>query len=805
MSARMKRMGRSWQRFFLQGDFALLLIATVILVMPVLSLDAAGWPLAMRTTIPVLVMSVAFGFILARSQYNEFLALIISGLYGFGVVLVVAGFNEPGNVLQGMVDVIVRTIRWSIDAFVGGINQDNLVFTLLVSLLFWFLGYNAIWHMFRLDRVWRVILPPGLILITNMIVYSGDVSLEIYLIVYIFFSLILVVRSNLEDRQWEWYVNGIRVPQQIRRQFLSVGAVFAMITLLIAWAIPTNNVQESLDRFQTFLQADPIQQFSEIWNRLFAPIESEGPATTDYYGGDLLNLGGAIRLGEQVVLLVEAPNVGHRYYWRSRVFERYEEGQWSPSASLRVTDTNLPLDVKQNEQTLGLARQPIEQRFTIGTNSSRLYHVAQQPDIVNATGQIDLSYIDEPANNLMNISVMRPLQVLRRGDTYTATSQLSVATADQLRSAPTNYPEWVTGANLYVGNVSGRVLQLARDIVTEAGATNPYDQAKAIETWLRENITYDETITAPPPNVDPIDWTLFESRRGYCTYYATSMIVMLRSLGIPSRMAAGFSQGEYDASTGQYVVQERDAHTWVEVFFPGYGWIEFEPTAAEAPLNRDGDNLGDNTPQQSVPIPTLTPTPTFTPTFVPSPTPQVTPNQQQPDNAPQPTITLTPSPSPTATPVVVPTVQPPIEPRSESLLSFLLPAVGAALVIVTLIILFALILLLLYWWWEWRGMGGLSPVARAYARLERYVSLIGIRTRKEQTPAEKGKQIASKVPSAQRPVNAITKMYTEERYRGNQDSVQRAQNMQSSDVAWSHARKNILKRYLRRFIPFLRD
>jgi hypothetical protein len=150
-------------------------------------------------------------------------------------------------------------VQWITDAFTGGINQDDLVFTLLVSSLFWFLGYNVAWHVFRIDRVWRAILPPGLILVANSIYYTGGNNLTGYLVAYVFLSLILMVRSHLEARYWEWYTNGIRVPKRLRRQFLRVGAVLALLTLLFAWALPSGDLQERLTRFQEFLQQEPAR------------------------------------------------------------------------------------------------------------------------------------------------------------------------------------------------------------------------------------------------------------------------------------------------------------------------------------------------------------------------------------------------------------------------------------------------------------------------------------------------------------------------------------------------------------------
>jgi transglutaminase-like putative cysteine protease len=804
------RLADLWDALFISGDITSIVATIVLLLMPALSLDAADWPLSLSIVVPTLVISVIFGYFLSRSRYNELFALIVSGIYGLVFVLLIAAFTQSSNPVRGVEIVMARAFQWVIDAATGGINQDNLVFSLVVSTLFWFFGYNAAWHIFRLDRVWRVIIPPGLILLVNMVVYAGEVNLDLYLLIFAFMALLLIVRSNLDAREWDWYTNGVRVPKRLRYQFLSVGAGISLIALLLAWAIPSGNLQERLDNFQQFLASDPMQRMTEFWNRLVEPVEAEGPATADYYGGETLNLGGAIRLGDQVIMLAAAPT-DYRYYWKARVFERYVNGHWSPSATRRVPDLVEPLEIVYPDGSNG-ARVAVNQTITMSI-ASRLIHTAPQPLSIDVAGRIDLlrtSGNQDDANSPMNVSVIRPRRVIERGVSYNAISLVSVATAFELRAAPTTYPEWVANPNTNPAGVSGRVAGLANQIVTDAGATNPYDRAKAIETWLRTNIQYNETIPEPPPGVDAIEWFLFDIQQGYCTYYATAMISMLRSLGIPARMAAGFAQGEYDAEFGQYVVREKDAHTWVEVYFPGYGWVEFEPTSAQAPLNREGDTAQ---PQENPITSAATSQPTESPTPLPSPTPFATSTPQD-DQSPQdpdspPTTTPTPSPTPTATPVIVPTFAPPIqppEPQDTSFLSFLLPALGIAVLIILAVILLVLLAVFAWWWWEWRGMGGLSPITRAYSRLNRYLALIGFRSNEHETPEERRRKIVQKIPQAERPVTAITRLYQVEQYAPSQDGTQEgARNQQIADNAWTEARRNIIVRWLRSLVPWLKD
>jgi hypothetical protein len=141
-----------------------------------------------------------------------------------------------------------------------------------------------------------------------------------------------------------------------------------------------------------------------------------------------------------------------------------------------------------------------------------------------------------------------------------------------------NYPPRVT--NLYLQlphDVDPRVRELARE-VTQSAPSN-YARARAIESYLKTKFGY----TLELPGVrsrDPLAYFLFERKKGHCEYFASSMTVMLRTQGIPARVVNGFRGGEYNDLTGSYIVRESDAHSWVEAYFPEFGWVTFDPTPA---------------------------------------------------------------------------------------------------------------------------------------------------------------------------------------------------------------------------------
>jgi hypothetical protein len=136
---------------------------------------------------------------------------------------------------------------------------------------------------------------------------------------------------------------------------------------------------------------------------------------------------------------------------------------------------------------------------------------------------------------------------------------------------------------------SPRFADLAQMLIENL--TTPYEKTVAITNYLRSELEYVDRMPLAPIDRDPIEWALFDQKQGFCNYYASAEVLMLRSLGIPARLAVGYAHGERESNSGriQYTVRLRDAHAWPEVYFPGIGWVEFEPTANQDPLIRPTD------------------------------------------------------------------------------------------------------------------------------------------------------------------------------------------------------------------------
>jgi transglutaminase-like putative cysteine protease len=343
-----------------------------------------------------------------------------------------------------------------------------------------------------------------------------------------------------------------------------------------------------------------------------------------------------------------------------------------------------------------------------------------------------------------------------QGDAYAVSGLTSTAAPDQLRTAGDNYPTWVTDRYLKLPDtVTERTRELASRLA--AGQPNPFDTAVAVEEYVRSTIAYNENIDAPPANQDVVDYVLFESREGYCEYYASAMAVLLRAEGIPSRVVGGYFPAPYDPNEGGHLYREKNAHLWVEVFFPDYGWIPFEPTA-----NRDRLDYGDLTAPAQQPA---------------APTPVSTP----------PPVVAEPTPPPI---VETPAQQPPLTPP-DILSNPTRLATWIGLALATLVALGALAATAA-WFAAFRG---LSPVSSFYARSLRVGNWLGVPPRASLTPHEYAERVGRAVPSAQGPARVVADLYTQERYaarRPDGDALQAARR------AWRDLRGIAIGSLLRR-------
>jgi transglutaminase-like putative cysteine protease len=260
-------------------------------------------------------------------------------------------------------------------------------------------------------------------------------------------------------------------------------------------------------------------------------------------------------------------------YWRGLVFDLYRDGSW----------TALNTGYRQMQPYVPPRFLPPAPPDNLGTFVQTFRVLRTMPGVLNAAYPIQSLYAPVAALRQDAYGTFHTPTQLRAGQTYSVVSFLPNLTPDVLRSDETSTA--VAGedpAYLDLGSLSSRARQVARQVT--AGATNQFDVVMALTNYLQRSYRYTLDLPPVPAGRDPVDWFLFDVKTGYCEQFATAEVLLLRSLGIPARLATGYGTGHYDPLLNQAVVRERDAHAWVEVYFGRHGWVPVDPTPGVDPL-----------------------------------------------------------------------------------------------------------------------------------------------------------------------------------------------------------------------------
>jgi transglutaminase-like putative cysteine protease len=302
-------------------------------------------------------------------------------------------------------------------------------------------------------------------------------------------------------------------------------------------------------------------------------------ASFGYFGfADSLDTSLRGRPDDTLVMRVRAPAPA---FWRGQTFDVWDGRTWTSSNGDPVPisgDGSIrPLTTAGDD----LAGWPGLDRFV-----QTFYIERPGPNLIFGAYRIDDVFFTERSLFELEDGTLRTGVNLGRGSIYTAVSEMARVDEDMLRSAdPLRLSHSGVDRYLQLPNVPDRVLELARNVT--AGAPTTYDKILALESWMSEHTTY--SLDAPPlrPGADAVDQFLFVDKQGFCEQIGSSLVVMLRSLGIPARLVIGYTPGERNPFTGLYDVKASDAHSWAEVYFPGVGWQGFDPTA-QVPLYDGG-------------------------------------------------------------------------------------------------------------------------------------------------------------------------------------------------------------------------
>src|ERR1700680_280018 len=299
---------------------------------------------------------------------------------------------------------------------------------------------------------------------------------------------------------------------------------------------------------------------------------------------DQVRLGqiGEIQQSNSLVMHIQIDGDPHGSYdlkWRGVALNDFNGKTWSnPHAQHVVASLGGRFLLLPNEWRNQFVRppQPIHYRVLMEPLVSNVFFLAPTARLLQ--GNYRLLSMDS-GDAVFDLDPEHPVS------RYEATSDISQPSPGELRTASYDYPPEMLLNYLQLPPVDRRVVSLAKEIT--ASADNNYDKAAAIERYLRTHFGYTLQLPRSVPR-DPIANFLFERKKGHCEYFCSAMAIMLRTLGIPSRVVNGFRTGEFNDLTSQYLVRASNAHSWVAAYFPGYGWTSFDPTPAAPAQMRTG-------------------------------------------------------------------------------------------------------------------------------------------------------------------------------------------------------------------------
>lgn len=537
---------------------AVRVVVGITVIVSVLALIAQGF---VRTA-PALVAiaGIPAGFLLSyRMRHSD--ALKLKAALAIALIISVIGFfgELVSSFQDGLVDIQVP----------------------LAELFLWVQVIHSLHVPARRDLMFSLASSAAMMAITAALSLSSSLGIFIVLwAVGLILSLILAYRSSIADLPALGTPIGSVTPGATKAVVRSV-AVIGLTSILVFLALPSARASRSFTfpaelPSSTALGSPGSLSNPSLGNRTRGgqTNSSSGEAGSGYFGfAERLDTSTRGRPDDTLVMRVRASAPA---FWRGQTFDVWDGVTWTVSDDASTTiGGQAPIQVPL---TVGDVPQPADDFI-------QTFYIEQPgPNLVFGAYRVAEVYFDARFLFQQPDGALRAGSDLGRGAVYTVISQRPYVTESLLKVSDPLRADLPISMDPFLqlpDEIPQRVLDLAQEITADSPTT--YDKIVALEDWMAQNTTYSLDIPPLPAGADSVDEYLFETRQGFCEQIGTSLVVMLRSIGIPSRLAVGFIPGERNSLTGLYEVRASDAHSWAEVYFPGVGWQGFDPTA-QVPL-----------------------------------------------------------------------------------------------------------------------------------------------------------------------------------------------------------------------------
>jgi transglutaminase-like putative cysteine protease len=497
---------------------------------------------------------------------------------------------------------LVRVSTFLVGQVTGNPGYDPLVAVLLWSMGLWAVAVWAAWEVRRQARPLVAVTPAGILLAAVLGYSRADTSTLLPLLGS---ALLLIVLVQHKSRQKRWDAEGTDYYEGLSLDIATVAVPMAVMIVSLAAFAPNISprrisqvVQESLR-----IHIGDVEDLGESLGLQRQTLDS--PLYDDWLSPGMPHsqlIGSGPELSREMVMEIQPTQfqipagdfdaallkTTRPSYWRSWTYDVYTGYGWRTSKpeliAYKAGELAHPPGFPKDETDPAVWQSHISviQEIEIFENAKGLLYVAGA--ILTTDQDYQIAWRQATPSTRPDIfggSISKAH--------YRVQSLISNPNEHQLRATDSEYPPEIRTHYLSLpASVPQRVQALALQLT--AVQPTPYDRALAIESYLR-NYPYSLNVPLPPPNVDVVAYFLFDLKRGYCDYYATAMVVLARAAGIPARLVTGYAGGTYDIDRGITAVTEADAHSWAELYFPGIGWVEFEPTNGRPGLSSPIEGL----------------------------------------------------------------------------------------------------------------------------------------------------------------------------------------------------------------------
>lgn len=593
-----------------------------------------------------MVLGGLVGAVLGRTRLPSTLAHLLGATIGVGVLLIAwgAAVSDEATLAAQLQDVSEKAGHVFTSVILErGQTQETIGFLIVIGAIAWTTGQFAAYNLVRRGMVAPAIVAVGtVVLIIALSPLTTPTEIYPYLVVVTGLALFLILRANLAHQQASWRRRHIVGGSGVGRAFLRGGAVVALVALMGASLLGVNAAASPLA--DTLTNVDQrVLDMAQWLNALFGGMGS----TTNIGAGDF---GDSARIEDSweqsdKPLFTVIVDDDQPHYWRGGTYPRFDGRLWTRDATLPQA-----IDVAAGEELLvasddgALAAGVGRRTVTFDVTSLRLWRTLLAPADPASVSLPSTVILDGQGGPLRRIELRDRLQP---GSQYQVTSLVPTEGDDEngltqarLAAAGTEYPVWATRYTDVQPGTLGGGLAAANKVIErlDKDERDPFHIALALESWFAgkgseyKNDKWDfryatDIADQCRPGQGVVD-CLLEIRKGFCQHYATAMTLMLRAKGIPARYVQGYLPGERTGE-GQWTVPISAAHAWVEVLFPGYGWVRFDPT----PGNLENQSQSDLPVGDPVALPSPDPSggpqpsevPSFEPTFTPEPIPSEPP------------------------------------------------------------------------------------------------------------------------------------------------------------------------------------